>query len=184
MDRLIKLKGGAQAKVDAADYEALSGRKWHLLGGQYARSTMVDQSGKTRTVLMHRLIVGAQKGQLVDHINGDGLDNRRSNLRIATAAGNARNAAPRGSSGAVGVRRKGKKWLASIAPNGIEIFLGLWDEKSQAMGVYAAAASVLYGEFASRHAADPNHDLLSDVVARKREQVARLQIEIGLITGV
>ena len=182
MDAVIELKGGSFARVDAADLEAVRAHKWHLLKGRYARTTVVS-GGKPKTVLMHRLILCVGPGELVDHINGDGLDNRRSNLRIASAAENARNAAPRGASGAVGVRRSGKKWLASIAPDGAEIFLGLWEEKADAIGVYAAAASILYGEFASRHSGAPSNELLSAVIERKREQIARLQSEVEILTG-
>ncbi len=183
METVIQLKNGAVARVDAIDYGAVSALKWHSLKGKYARASVVA-GGKPRTVLMHRLILGALPGQLVDHINGDGLDNRRSNLRIASAAGNARNAATRGASGVVGVRRSNKKWLASIAPDGVEISLGLWEEQADAAGVYAAAASILYGEFASRHAGSPNSELLALVIERKKAQISRLQAEVALLAGV
>ncbi len=180
MEMTIPLKGGKFARVDAIDYEALKAKRWHMLNGQYARTTVVV-GNKTKTVLMHRLILGAMPGQLVDHVNGDGLDNRRSNLRIASAAENARNAAPKGGSGYVGVKRVRNKWQASIAPDGHEIFLGLWGSKEDASSVYAAAAEILYGDFASRHAEDAKHDLLAEVIRRKRERIALLQKEITLL---
>lgn len=182
MEMSIPVKGGKFARVDAIDYEAMKAKRWHLLNGRYARTT-IAAGDKTKTVLMHRLILGVSPDQLVDHINGDGLDNRRQNLRIATATQNARNAAARGGSGYVGVRRLGKKWAAFIAPDGREIFLGQWDDKEVASAAYAAAAKRVYGEFASYQLGLSNPDLLDEVLVRKREQVARLQAEIEILGG-
>lgn len=86
----IPLTQGRSAIVDDADYEALTAHSWCLSncsGICYAvRGCKIE--GKHHTVLMHREIMEAPKGMLVDHINGDGLDNRRCNLRLVTDSQN------------------------------------------------------------------------------------------------
>jgi hypothetical protein len=82
----IPLTQGKFALIDAADLPMVEGRRWQLhvtgTGGVYAAS---------RGVKMHRLLMAAPDGVLVDHRNGDGLDNRRSNLRLTDHSGNQRN---------------------------------------------------------------------------------------------
>lgn len=72
------------AIVDDADYDWLSRFKWHFERGYACKKTR-------EKVYMHKLINGAPKGMHTDHINGNGLDNRRDNLRSATAAQNSMN---------------------------------------------------------------------------------------------
>jgi hypothetical protein len=79
----INLTKNAVAIVDASDFGVLSSRKWQLHSGGYAIS-----NGK---ILMHRAILGAKKGQEIDHINRNKLDNRRSNLRFVTRSENQLN---------------------------------------------------------------------------------------------
>ncbi len=87
----IPLSGGtAFAIIDADDYEALSHCKWGLGTCGYARRT-VRVEGRKQVELMHRVILSAQVGQEVDHINRNPLDNRRANLRLATRAENNAN---------------------------------------------------------------------------------------------
>lgn len=91
----IPLTHGKVAKVDAEDFDRLSGHKWYAYrdtctGSFYARRTDYA-AGKWTVVPMHREIMGAQKGQRVDHIFHDTLDNRKSELRLCTQAENARN---------------------------------------------------------------------------------------------
>jgi len=91
----IPLSRGQFASVDEADYPLVAGRKWHAkpirrrTGGYYAAATSPTGS----PIYMHRVIIGARRGQLVDHANSDGLDNRRENLRIATHSQNVINRA-------------------------------------------------------------------------------------------
>jgi hypothetical protein len=85
--RYINLGHGKAAMVDAADFAWLNKHKWHAMhGSSYARSTIDGKS-----VFMHRLIMNAPAGLVVDHWNGNIWDNRRSNLRICTQAENLRN---------------------------------------------------------------------------------------------
>jgi hypothetical protein len=82
--KYIETKQGVQIKVDAEDFARLNDGPWHLASGYACR-----KNGKA--VYMHRRIMGAQKGQYIDHINGDKLDNRRSNLRFCNQSQNLAN---------------------------------------------------------------------------------------------
>ncbi len=99
-----------------------------------------------------RLITGALPGMIVDHINGDTLDNRRANLRVCTMAQNVRNRKkPRtNTSGYKGVHwmPRHKKWMAKITCAGKHIFLGLFDDPAEAHAAYCAAAKKYHGDFA------------------------------------
>jgi len=103
--------------------------------------------GKHQRPLMHRLILGASRGQWVDHINGDGLDNRRSNLRFCTASQNHMNAVGWSRISrfkGVGKTKSGKQWRAAIGCRHLGTFA---DERSAALA-YDVAARAMYGEFA------------------------------------
>ena len=85
----ILLTQGKVAVVDDVDYEQLSRYKWQF--DRYAYRTIVLDNGKKRSIRMHRAIMQPPKGLVVDHINGDKLDNRRSNLRVVEYSVNSIN---------------------------------------------------------------------------------------------
>lgn len=91
---------------------------------------------------MHRDILGAKPGQIVDHVNGNGLDNRRANLRICTHAENMRN-----HRGSKGVDRFRGRWRARIQFDHSSKFLGLFDTKKEAAEAYHAASLQLFRSF-------------------------------------
>lgn len=101
---------------------------------------------------LHRLIAGAKKGQVVDHINGDGLDNRSCNLRIATIQQNRANCGPRKGirSGLKGVARvnKASTWSAAVTKDSIRYYLGTFKSKRRAGLAVDRAAKALHGAFA------------------------------------
>lgn len=99
---------------------------------------------------MHREIVGTPEGMDTDHINGDKLDNRRSNLRICTHAQNGANRGPQknGSSGYKGVSYHCKKWRVQICINGKTKRLGGFNSLLDAAKAYDKAARKYHGEFA------------------------------------
>jgi len=156
--RRIALSRGEYAIVDVKDYGWLSKYNWHVLEGQrtlYAyRRVRVRKGGKQRAVSMHRAIMGAVKGELVDHINHNGLDNRGANLRKATRAQNAQNRRkPRVNSkskykGLAWQKRTGK-WSVRIQVNWDHKCIGTFTNELAAAKAYDDAARKYHGEFAS-----------------------------------
>lgn len=141
------------AVVDVADFQVLSRLKWYrheTLAGRVYASTQIDGC----TVLMHRLILRAPPDQQVDHDDNDGLNNRRSNLRLCTPALNAANRKHR--AGAMhpfkGIKRRkrvsGFVWEAVIKVAGKERHLGTHTTAEAAARAYDAAAIRHFGEFA------------------------------------
>lgn len=90
--RLVPVWNGFTALVDETDAEEMMHFAWHVSKGyrtKYARSKIRDSAGRWLSVSMHRMIMKSPVGIEIDHINGNGLDNRRSNLRFATHSQNA-----------------------------------------------------------------------------------------------
>lgn len=154
--RRIPLTRGLYAKVDPEDYPRLSQYKWYATsdknrGGKvYAERTVWERGKRKRNVLMHREILEVPKGMMVDHINGDGRDNRKANLRAATPKQNVWNTKARGKSKYKGVWQvKGTgKWCARIKVNGKQRNLGRFDDEVEAAKAYDRAAKEECGEFA------------------------------------
>jgi hypothetical protein len=149
----VELTRGAVATIDAADIHLVSSNNWclQLLGGrQYAGHSQRGES--RRLVLMHRVIFDAPGGMHIDHIDGDGLNNRRSNLRLASREGNMRNVGKTASntSGYKGVHwcEGAKKWRCQIRTDGGRISLGLFDTPEAAYEAYRSAAMAHHGEYA------------------------------------
>lgn len=145
--RRISLGRGLFAMVDVEDYEWLSGYKWRAR--PRGRNTYVCTMTRGRLVYLHRLIMAARKGCVVDHIDGNGLNNRRSNLRVCTQRQNQANMGPRGgTSRFVGVYRQGNKWGAQIACRGKRYWIGSYDDEVAAAKARDRKAFELHGEFA------------------------------------
>ncbi len=128
----IKLTQGKFALVDDADYEWLNQYKWHARRG---RSTVyVGRCIKRKIVHMHREILQPSAYLFVDHINQNGLDNRRCNLRIVTNTQNQWNCS-RKISGAYW-HKHNKKWAAKVRHNGKEVWLGYYTLRQDAEAAY------------------------------------------------
>ncbi len=102
--------------------------------------------------LLHRLVMRAPEHVLVDHINGDKMNNQRDNLRKASFAENMYNLGVRkgSKSGYKGVTKKGEKWLARIQYKKKQYTIGTYDTKEEARDAYNARAVELFGDFARR----------------------------------
>lgn len=142
----IKLTQGKYAIVDDEDFKWLNQWRWYY-DGRYARMNY-----KNKKIHMHRLIMNTPKGMDTDHINGNGLDNRRCNLRICTSSQNHINTKKRknNTSGYKGVFscQLSKNWRAQIRYNHKSIHIGNFINKIQAAKAYNQKAKELFGEFA------------------------------------
>ncbi len=151
--RLIPLTQDKFAIVDPQDFEELNKFDWYA---KKHRNTFyavrsVRENGRHITINMHRLILQAPAGSIIDHKNRNGLDNRKANLRFATPAQNAANRAKvpgLGSSIYKGVKRDGGRWRATITHNGTREHLGFFDNEIDAAKAYDQAAKIYHAEFA------------------------------------
>lgn len=141
---------GSIVLVDASDVERVQGFSWTVRRGKHGHAYAVTK-WKTKTLLMHRLILDVPQGHIVDHANNNGLDNRRCNLRVCTHAENMRNRKvhKNSASGRKGVRYNGNTWEARITINGRRIGLGSFATRDKAHEAYKAAAAQYHGEFAN-----------------------------------
>jgi len=145
---------GYKVTVDDCDYELLSKHNWSINTSDgksfYAKAFI---GGKN--VAMHRYILGLNNPKvLIDHRDGNGLNNQRSNLRIATNSQNQCNKKPRGSSKYLGVNlhtQKGykPKWRAAIAVNGKVRHIGMFKKEESAAKAYDRMAKKYHKEFAN-----------------------------------
>lgn len=158
MMKEISLTRGKVALVDDGDFDWLNQWKWYDSGGgkykHYARRFLPPKNGVIRCISMHRLILGLHGSTASiegDHINGNSLDNRRSNLRKCSTAQNACNRRPqkknRGRFKGVTWRNDTKKWRAMIRHNKRLIHLGQFDDDADAAIAYNKASLKYHKEF-------------------------------------
>lgn len=147
--REIHLSRGMVALVDEGDFDAVSTSRWSFQpNGRvgYAIRGVKREDGRYHSELMHRFILAAQPGTFVDHINGNGLDNRRCNLRLCTGSQNAANRQVVGAT----LCRKSDGWVARITHMGAVKWLGTFPTKAAAQEAYRQARIALFGEFAGK----------------------------------
>lgn len=144
---------GGHTLIDCSDLATVQELNWRLHTNGYA-STEVRQDGRRRRLYLHRVLLAAPPGIEVDHANRDRLDNRRSNLRLATRRQQTANQSIRSnnSSGFRGVsmNRKRGKWQAHIRIHGKSVSLGAaFTSPDEAARAYDAAAVQVFGDFAN-----------------------------------
>ena len=148
--RRIRLTRGKYAIVDDEDYYRLGRYKWYAHKTRSKYYAVRRRKEHPRSVLMHREIIKVEEGFFVDHINHNGLDNRRANLRPATPAQNNYNRRivfKNKTSKYKGVRRHRSKWQANIF-KGKKIYIGSFDNEDEAARAYNEKAKELFGEYA------------------------------------
>ena len=152
MTVLIPISRGEVTIVDDED-AGLAQFRWsahpiqRASGGYYvSRHAAGDEPGST--IYMHRTILHAPPGMLVDHINGNGLDNRRSNLRLCTKRQNAINRRYERLSGARGVEAHRNTWRVVFTNEGIAYSMSGFPTREMAARAYDALAKEFHGEFA------------------------------------
>jgi len=151
--KLIPLSKGLFTEVDDIDFEWLNQWKWYAMKSGntfYAART----SKEREKILMHRLILDITKGKVTpDHIDRNGLNNKRNNLRIATRSQNNINKIKKEKCSSifkgVCITNDGKKWQAHIQKDYKQIYLGCFETQIEAALAYNNAAKKLHGKFAN-----------------------------------
>jgi len=150
--KCIKLTQRKYATVDDEDFAYLNQWKWFYHDGYVLRNLKRIKGKNQKKISMHRLIAQTPNDMYTDHINGNGLDNRRNNLRICTNQQNGMNRKVNinNTSGYKGVswHKKGKKWQVQIKAEKF-LYLGLFKSKIQAAKAYNQKALKLFGEYAN-----------------------------------
>lgn len=142
----ITTASGVEIIADSTDYDLLACRSWCISKTGYAVARI-----NGRVLKMHRVILDAEDGTTIDHINRNKLDNRRSNLRECTQIGNVRNGslAKNNTTGHTGIRKmKGGKYAARIMVNRKELWLGSYETKEEAVAARKTAEKIYFGEYA------------------------------------
>jgi hypothetical protein len=150
----VPLTRGYEAIIDAEDVPLIEGWNWcAMVNSTTAYGIRAENNGgKKSKVYIHRVLMGNPDGWMVDHRDCNGLNNRRANLRLATASQNQgnRRLSNRNTSGFKGVswHKADAKWQAYIRLNDRKQHLGSFETPGEAHTAYVEAAARFYGEFA------------------------------------
>jgi hypothetical protein len=147
----VPLTKGYEAVIDVEDAHLVEGFNWWASVGVrtvYARRTNFSDIPR-QSEKMHRVIMACPEDKVVDHIDGDGLNNRRSNMRIVSRAENTcnRRITLKSTSGFKGVSADKGSWRAQISVGGKQRRLGHFATPEEAHAAYCAASAALHGEF-------------------------------------
>lgn len=147
--KCLPVKGTRKCvKVDPDVLSKAVRRSWHLHQGYPA--TTLGSGKKSYKLYLHRFVMRASTGTLVDHKNGDPLDNRRENLRLASKGENTINTGPLSTNGTgfKGVSKRGNRFRAFVHKDGKTIFLGSFVKAKDAACAYNRGAKKHFGKFA------------------------------------
>ncbi len=154
---IVGIRGKYKAIVDDEDFEWLSNFKWQIYNPrQYPYAVTILSNGKQ--LLMHRMILNAPRELIVDHKDGNGLNNQRSNIRLCTRKENVRNC-PRYSHNTSGYKgvcwiAPKRKWRAQYQIDRKCKVVGYFDNIIDAARAYNKAIKIAFGEFASPNKID------------------------------
>jgi hypothetical protein len=148
----IQLTQGKVALVDDEDFEYLNQWRWYLLKSHTNYYAIRTSRPENKLIQLHRVVIKAKQGEIVDHVNGNKLDNRKINLRICTMAQNCQNRkiSKLNKSGYNGVSWciRSKKWVAQIQCENKKIHIGYFINPIDAAKAFNEAAIKFHGEFA------------------------------------
>lgn len=155
---MMELASGYTTILDADLVGMVKERRWYSTKGKntrYVASRKMHEDGRVETVFLHRFLTNCPEGMIVDHINGDGLDNRLCNLRVVTVAQNnmnsrVRNNSQSGLKGAYYDKRR-DKYYSRITISGKHINLGTFKTAEEAAEAYAEASRKYHGEYGLTH---------------------------------
>ena len=165
-----KVHGAHIFFIDDEDYESVAGLPWYLCNGKHTWYAYRDfprirgKGEKKKGIMMHRQILNMEpnNGLIVDHIDGDGHNNTRINMRTCTVTENNRNQVHTiaGTSKYKGVNwsKYHKKWHSGIVVNKKNLYLGRFDNELQAAELYDIAARHYFGEFCSLNFPENDYD--------------------------
>lgn len=134
--------------IDKEDFDLINSFDvyWFIEDG-YVRA-QTEKNHIRKRINMHRVIIGAKDDEIVDHINTNRADNRRSNLRITNKSNNAINCKPKGKFGLQGVSFHKGKYRVNITVRGKRLYLGTYETLEEAMNIRITAERNFFGEFA------------------------------------
>ena len=153
----VTLTKGYEAIIDADDVFLVDKWNWYasIQGNTVYASRSFMHNGSRVYLSMHRAIMKTKENLHVDHKDGNGLNNRKSNLRLASRSQNMRNMKIRkdNASGSKGVscHKQREKWAAYINVNGKRKNLGLHETVEKASAAYKAASLKFHGDFGRTH---------------------------------
>lgn len=156
----IELTQGMVALIDEEDFDRVNQYKWHLSkthkNKSYCEYQIYDGKGNRVRRYMHRFILNiVDKSIEIDHIDGNGLNNQKQNLRESNRNENMSNRTVNNKNNTSGYRgvywhKAGNKWMASLQHKGKYVYLGLYEDKDEAAHAFDKKARELFGEFCGK----------------------------------